>query len=64
MAIDSSILELTFNHIAFPPKLPGQRDSKVEDVDRDILTRLGTAVQTIKSFTDDEATSVWEDIEE
>jgi hypothetical protein len=64
MAIDSNILELTFNHIAFPPKLPGKRDSKVEDVDREILTRLRSAVSIIKNYADNEAISVWEDIEE
>lgn len=64
MAINSNILELSFNHIAFPPKLPGKRDINVEDVDRDNLTRLRTAVSTIKTFADDEAISVWEDIEE
>ncbi|KUL85151.1 hypothetical protein ZTR_06218 [Talaromyces verruculosus] len=64
MAIDSNVLELTFNHVAFPPKLPGKRDSKIEDVDRDLLTRLRTAVSTIKNYADNEFTSTWDDIDE
>ena len=64
MAIDSNVLELTFNHVAFPPKLPGKCDSKIEDVDRDLLTRLRTAVSTIKNYADNEFASIWDDIDE
>lgn len=65
MANNSSILELTFNHIAFPPKLPGTRDPQVELVERDLLTRLRTAVHTTKAYSsDNDATSVWESVEE
>ncbi|KAE8553420.1 hypothetical protein EYB25_004802 [Talaromyces marneffei] len=61
----SRVLELTFNHIAFPPKLPGTRDAKVEVVEKDILTRLRTAVHITKAYSsDNDATSVWEGLEE
>ncbi|EED24514.1 hypothetical protein TSTA_078690 [Talaromyces stipitatus ATCC 10500] len=63
MTSKSSILELTFNHIAFPPKLPGKRDGQVEAVEKDILTRLRTAVRTIKAYPNDSTPSIWEDIE-
>lgn len=65
MANNPSILELTFNHIAFPPKLPGTRDAKIEAVEKDILTRLRTAVHTTKAYSsdNDDAISAWECIE-
>lgn len=64
MANNPSILELTFNHIAFPPKLPGTRDAKIEAVENDILMRLRTAVLTTKAYSsDNDAISVWECVE-
>ncbi|RAO65870.1 uncharacterized protein BHQ10_001882 [Talaromyces amestolkiae] len=64
MTNNSSTLELTFNHLAFPPKLPGTRDPKVELVERDILTRLRTAVHTTKAYSsNNDAMSVWESLE-
>jgi hypothetical protein len=65
MADISSVLELTFNHIAFPPKLPGTRDAKVKVVEKDILTRLRTTVHTIKAYSSvNDAISIWEGIKE
>lgn len=64
MANNSSTLELTFNHIAFPPKLPGTRDPQIELVERDILTRLRTAVHTTKAYSsNNDAISIWESLE-
>ncbi|KAE8135900.1 hypothetical protein BDV38DRAFT_120045 [Aspergillus pseudotamarii] len=53
----------TFNHIAFPPKLPGKRDSQPEKVDLDLITRLRHAVQTLHRMADDDMKAVWQWIE-
>jgi hypothetical protein len=64
MAIDTDTLQLIFNHIVFPPKLPGKQDSRIEDVERDLLRRLRTAAQTLRACPDNEAFSIWEGTEE
>lgn len=51
-----------FNHIALPPKLPGKKDREPEKVERELITRLRYAVQTLCHVADDALKSVWESI--
>ncbi|KAI3088280.1 hypothetical protein CBS147353_187 [Aspergillus niger] len=51
-----------FNHIAFPPKLPGKKDREPEKVERDLIIRLRYAVQTLCNVADDALKPVWESI--
>ncbi|KAE8372270.1 hypothetical protein BDV26DRAFT_274461 [Aspergillus bertholletiae] len=58
-----SIVVDTFNHIAFPPKLPGRRDVKPAEVHLDLVTRLRHAVQTLHGAADDDMKEVWQSLE-
>lgn len=61
MTIDRT-LELTFNHVVLPPKLPGEQDSKVEDIERELLTRLLRATKTMESCARDDDLPIWQNI--
>jgi hypothetical protein len=60
MTIQPTTLQLVFNHVAFPPKLPGRSDSEseIEDVKGDLLNRLLGAVKRVKEGANDEALHV------
>lgn len=64
MTIDSNILPLTFNHVVLPPRLPGTQDGRVEDVERDLLSRLLAATRKVKDCAVNEDLSVWQGIEQ
>lgn len=63
MTTGASILELAFNHIVLPPKLPGEQDGRIEDVEEDLLSRLLRATKTMKSCAVDDDLPIWQDIE-
>ncbi|KAK2801761.1 hypothetical protein FQN51_005126 [Onygenales sp. PD_10] len=49
MAVDGTKLLLSvFQHIALPPKLPGSRDSHIENIEKDLTTRMLDAVQDLR----------------
>ncbi|OGM50946.1 hypothetical protein ABOM_000731 [Aspergillus bombycis] len=58
-----NIVADTFNHIAFPPKLPGKRDEQPSQVDLDLISRLRHAVQTMHRIADDDMKAVWQSLE-
>ncbi|KJK63248.1 Protein of unknown function DUF3638 [Aspergillus parasiticus SU-1] len=60
---DPIIVVDTFNHIAFPPKLPGKRDEQPAKVNLDLIIRLRHAVQTLHRMADDDMKVVWQCIE-
>ncbi|PIG85815.1 hypothetical protein AARAC_009742 [Aspergillus arachidicola] len=60
---DPIIVVDTFNHIAFPPKLPGKRDEQPAKVNLDLIIRLRHAVQTLHRMADDDMKAVWQCIE-
>jgi hypothetical protein len=49
-----TLLESVFNHVVRPPKLPGQRDVDIEDVEVDILTRLIDACRMLGNLAGEE----------
>lgn len=57
------ILELAFNHIVLPPKLPGKQDSNIEDVDQKLLSLLLRATNAMKSCAGDDDLFIWQSIE-
>ncbi|RAK87649.1 hypothetical protein BO79DRAFT_246177 [Aspergillus costaricaensis CBS 115574] len=61
MSVAETLMDV-FNHIAFPPKLPGKKDREPEKVERDLIIRLRSAVQTLYHVSDDAAKAVWESI--
>ncbi|KAB8204880.1 hypothetical protein BDV34DRAFT_225899 [Aspergillus parasiticus] len=65
MAVHSGTLPLTFNHIVFPPKLPGKRETEVQvlEVQNDLLSRVIDAVGQLKEISDAKAVVAWESIE-
>jgi hypothetical protein len=54
-----TLLESVFNHVALPPKLPGQRDVDIEDVEVNILTRLIDACRTLGALSGEELAGTW-----
>ncbi|EEP82370.1 conserved hypothetical protein [Uncinocarpus reesii 1704] len=48
MSSRSEVIALSFNHIVLPPKLPGKQDSAVEDVERDLASRLFDAAAALE----------------
>ncbi|PYI00078.1 hypothetical protein BO71DRAFT_454866 [Aspergillus ellipticus CBS 707.79] len=53
----------TFNHIAFPPKLPGNQDKDPAKVERNLIDRLRHAVKHLDSAADEEMKPIWKSIE-
>lgn len=44
-------MEEIFNHLVLPPKLPGSQDENLEQINRDVITRLIGAARTLKRLT-------------
>ncbi|CRG89375.1 N-(5-amino-5-carboxypentanoyl)-L-cysteinyl-D-valine synthase [Talaromyces islandicus] len=65
MAAVHQTLSLVFNHLAFPPKLPGRRDTdeEVELLQKDLVSRLISEVGTLKQKTDNEETCAWSSVD-
>ena len=53
------LLNLTFNHIAFPPQLPGKQDPRNEDVNGDLTRRLLDAVKVLGEHGQSETSTTW-----
>lgn len=65
MAAGPQVLSLVFNHLAFPPKLPGRQDTEeaTELLQSDLASRLIHEVGTLKQKTDSEETRAWNSVE-
>ncbi|KAJ9255026.1 hypothetical protein DTO207G8_3210 [Paecilomyces variotii] len=59
------ILSLIFNHVVFPPKLPGRADPEgaTEEVQSGLLDRVLNAIKVLKRASGVEYRSLWESIE-
>jgi hypothetical protein len=44
------MLELLFNHIVLPPRLPGKQDSQTEDIEHGLITRVLLASRTVRNL--------------
>jgi hypothetical protein len=65
MAAGQQTLSLVFNHVAFPPKLPGRRDTdeEIELLQKDLTSRLISEVGILKQKTDNEETHAWSSVD-
>lgn len=54
-----SLLELVYNHIALPPKLPGKRDTDVASVEKQLVNRLIKAADILGSTLEGEYGETW-----
>jgi len=55
-------LELVFNHLVMPPKLPGQLDTDTQGIEHSILIRLIRACDTMGKLTGQEHLKTWASI--
>ncbi|KAI9683344.1 MAG: hypothetical protein M1829_005414 [Trizodia sp. TS-e1964] len=56
-------LELLFNHLVLPPKVPGTQDPDTIEVGYDILARLIRTCRTLSKYTVPEFAETWTSIE-
>jgi hypothetical protein len=57
-----ALLELVFNHLVLPPKLPGQQDIDIEGIETSILNRLIHACDTIDKLTSQKFAETWDSV--
>jgi hypothetical protein len=58
----SKLLESLYNHITLPPKLPGQKDANLRDIEKALTSRLLTAVTTLQDQKNESA-GIWRFLE-
>ncbi len=54
-----TLLESVFNHLVLPPRLPGQQDTDITDIEQSILTRLIRACDTLGRLTGPSLAPTW-----
>lgn len=59
---ESFLLESLANHVALPPKLPGQRESQLDQIEQALTDRLLDASRTIRDLTNGEISQQWDSI--
>lgn len=66
MMFQPKSISLVFNHIVFPPSLPGggANESESEQVQNDLRSRLAVAVETLEKLLGNENKHVWLSIKE
>lgn len=60
--LSSLPLESVFNHIALPPKLPGEQDSRIDEIETALTARLLDAVGILQGLLSDEYIPTWDHI--
>src|ERR1700755_2483168 len=62
--LDSNpLLEAIVNHVILPPRLPGQQDRKIKEVDRHLTILLLEATRHLRALTTDNSPQALDDIE-
>jgi hypothetical protein len=56
------MLELLFNHVVLPPRLPGKQDSRIEDIEHGLITRVLHASRTMRDLVNVEFRGRWDSI--
>lgn len=46
-AVMATALEAVFNHVALPPRLPGQQDDDIENIESNLVARMLKAVEPV-----------------
>jgi hypothetical protein len=57
-----SSLELVFNHLVLPPKLPQSRDADIEDIESQIIIRLLDATGILKTLANGKSAEAWDHV--
>ena len=60
MTIPRKCLELIYNHIVLPPRLPSQHDSSVHDIDKHIAQHALNATNTLLGASESDHRDVWD----
>ncbi|KAB8269441.1 hypothetical protein BDV30DRAFT_251350 [Aspergillus minisclerotigenes] len=60
MAISRERLELLFNHIVLPPRLPSQHDSSAHNIDKEISQHALNATNTLLGASEGDYWDVWD----
>jgi hypothetical protein len=58
----SVMLDLLFNHIVLPPRLPGKEDGRIEDIEHGLITRVLLASRTVRDLVDISFRDRWDSI--
>ena len=58
----ATTLESVFNHLVLPPKLPGQQDADIKNIERSIRTRLVHACNTLGDLSGQEFQESWHSV--
>src|SRR5579862_4246276 len=59
LPLSPASLESVFNHLVLPVKLPGKRDSEIEQIERHLTTRLLNATDLLGGLSSDES-AAWD----
>jgi hypothetical protein len=63
MSDSDPLLEAIVNHIILPPRLPGQQDREIKEVDRHLTILLLEATRHLRALTTDKSPQALDDIE-
>jgi len=58
----AGLLESVFNHLVLPPKLPGRQDGDIEGLERDILSRLIRACESLGTLPGQRTEEAWNSV--
>jgi hypothetical protein len=56
------MLELLFNHFVLPPRLPGKQDSRIEDIEHSLITRVLLASRTMRDLVNIDFRDRWDSV--
>jgi hypothetical protein len=56
------MLELLFNHVVLPPRLPGKQDARIEDIEHGLITRVLLASRTVRDLVHVDYRDRWDSI--
>lgn len=59
-ASSPSLIELIFNHVALPPRLPGKQEDRIDHIEGALTDRLLAASRTLKNLTSVEFSNDWD----
>lgn len=61
-ALSPSTLELIFNHVALPPRLPGRHDHRIEEIECALTVRLLNASRELRDLMYSDFGDQWDSI--
>ena len=58
----SSIIESLFHHVVLPTRLPGARESSIDETERALTDRLLAATRTLRDLASNEGGDQWDSL--